>query len=100
MALRPSLLVRSGRGLCDRRLLAYERYRLRNVRRVSLSFHLLQVTTSARDVLALGVSSKRGEGSVESAQGPLRCRLVLGKFRVISRSETEMRVALGGLSYN
>ena len=33
---------------------------------------------------------------MESAQAPLRVKLVLGKFRVISRTELEMKVALGG----
>jgi hypothetical protein len=33
---------------------------------------------------------------MESAQSSLRARLILGKFRVLERSEAEMKVALGG----
>ncbi len=33
---------------------------------------------------------------MESAQSPVRIVLVLGKFRVLERSELQMKVALGG----
>lgn len=33
---------------------------------------------------------------MESAQAPLRVKLILGKFRVLERTELSMKVALGG----
>ena len=33
---------------------------------------------------------------MESAQGSMRVRLILGKFRVLDRTELSIRVALGG----
>ena len=33
---------------------------------------------------------------MESTKSPMRVVLVLGKFRVMERSETEMKLALGG----